>query len=257
VGWAQTRFDASIGLDDLKNKQADQVRELLVDCSKRNQQAAGVAVDEARSQLESMAGSSNGALDSLTDWMQKELLADVSAESLESLDREDLERRVLNAVEDRFRPEIRRMERQLLLELVDTGWKDHLLVMDHLRSSVGLKGYAQLDPKVEYKREGMRLFEQMWKSIGERTTDLVFRMEQLDEGFVGSTWVETSARHDEAMSSSEMAQQQQEAIDGSGGETPAVTIRNRGSRVGRNEPCPCNSGKKYKNCCMRKGDAIV
>ena len=62
-----------------------------------------------------------------------------------------------------------------------------------------------MDPKVEYKREGMKMFDQMWDSIGERTTDLIFRMEQLDEDFVGSTWVETSARHDEAASASEMA----------------------------------------------------
>ena len=80
------------------------------------------------------------------------------------------------------------MERALVLQLLDTAWKDHLLAMDHLRSSVGLRGYAQIDPKVEYKREGMRIFEQMWTSVGERVTDLIFRMEQLDEGFVGSTW---------------------------------------------------------------------
>ena len=97
------------------------------------------------------------------------------------------------AVEDRYRPEMRRMERSLVLQLLDTAWKDHLLAMDHLRSSVGLRGYAQVDPKVEYKREGMRIFEQMWSSVGERVTDLVFRMEQLDERFVGSTWTESEA----------------------------------------------------------------
>jgi preprotein translocase subunit SecA len=124
--------------------------------------------------------------------------------------------------------------------------------MDHLRSAVGLVGYAQVDPKVEYKREGMKLFEQMWESINERVTDLVFRMEQLDESFVSSTWVETSATHAAAQSTSEIARQQQAAIEGS--QTPTVeTIRNRAPRVGRNDPCPCNSGKKYKNCCMRKG----
>jgi preprotein translocase subunit SecA len=110
-----------------------------------------------------------------------------------------------------------------------------------------------MDPKVEYKREGMRMFEQMWDSIGERTTDLIYRMEQLDEGFVGSTWVETSARHDEAQSASEIASQQQAAIDASQGDARVDPIRNRGLRVGRNDPCPCVSGKKYKVCCMRKG----
>ena len=83
-------------------------------------------------------------------------------------------------------------------ELLDTAWKDHLLAMDHLRSSVGLRGYAQVDPKVEYKREGMRTYEQMWQGVDERVTDLIFRMEQLDEDFVGSAWVESEAIHEEA-----------------------------------------------------------
>ena len=110
------------------------------------------------------------------------------------------------------------MERALVLQLLDTAWKDHLLAMDHLRSAVGLKGWAQMDPKVEYKREGMKMFDQMWDSVGERTTDLIFRMEQLDEDFVGSTWVETSARHDEAASTSDMVSQQEQAIDASKGD---------------------------------------
>ena len=97
------------------------------------------------------------------------------------------------------------MERALVLQLLDTAWKDHLLAMDHLRSSVGLRGYAQVDPKVEYKREGMRTFEQMWSSVGERVTDLIFRMEQLDEGFVGSTWTEAEAIHEDAPSAGEIA----------------------------------------------------
>jgi preprotein translocase subunit SecA len=98
----------------------------------------------------------------------------------------------------------------------------------------------------------MKLFDQMWNSIGERTTDLIFRMEQLDEGFVGSTWVETSAQHDQAASSSDIAAQQEAAIDASQGDVRIDPIRNRGKRVGRNEPCPCGSGKKYKVCCMRR-----
>ena len=163
------------------------------------------------------------------------------------------ERKLADAVEERFRPEIRRMERSVLLQIVDAAWKDHLLAMDHLRSAIGLVGYAQVDPKVEYKREGMKQFDQMWESIGERVTDLIFRMEQLDEGFVGSTWVETSATHAQAESASDIARQQEEAISRSRGEAAAVeTIRNRGPRVGRNDPCPCGSGKKYKQCCMRK-----
>src|SRR5436189_4682700 len=119
------------------------------------------------------------------------------------MNREELEIKLLGGVEDRYRPEMRRMERSLLLQIVDNTWKDHLYVMEKLRSSVGLMGYAQVDPKVEYKREGMKLFEQMWHSIGDQSTSLIFRMEQLNEEFVGSTWVETAATHAEAPGATE------------------------------------------------------
>jgi preprotein translocase subunit SecA len=172
---------------------------------------------------------------------------------LAKLDYDEARRRVSQAVEDRYRPEMRRMERSLLLQILDQAWKEHLLTMDHLRSSVGLRGYAQIDPKVEYKREGMRLFETMWSSVANYVTDLIFKMEQLDEGFVGSTWVETEARHDEALSASDIAQQQQAAIAGSESQRRLEPIRNREEKIGRNQPCPCGSGKKYKNCCMKAG----
>ena len=189
---------------------------------------------------------------SLADWLKEKLNCQIAVEDMEQLERQELERKLIEAVEERYRPEMRRMERSVLLQIVDGAWKDHLLSMDHLRSSVGLVGYAQVDPKVEYKREGMKLFEAMWESIGERVTDLIFRMEQLDEGFVGSTWVETSASHAEADSASDIARQQQDAIAASQGEVVIETIRNLGPKVGRNDPCPCGSGKKYKQCCMRK-----
>ena len=144
------------------------------------------------------------------------------------------------------------MERSLLLQIVDMAWKDHLLTMDRLRSSVGLQGYAQKDPKVEYKREGMKLYDDMWFSLGEQVTDLIFRIEQLNEDFVGSTWVESSASHDQAQSSSDMAQQQGQTDGTPGQDETTRTIRNIGPKVGRNDPCPCGSGKKYKKCCLGK-----
>ena len=124
--------------------------------------------------------------------------------------------------------------------------------MDHLRSSVGLRGYAQVDPKVEYKREGMSLFDNMWVSVGNYVTDLIFKMEQLDEGFVGSTMVETAAIKEDAPAASEIERQQQAAIAGTEARPEARTHPQPRTRVGRNDPCPCGSGKKYKQCCMRK-----
>ena len=164
--------------------------------------------------------------------------------------------KLFEAVDDRFRPEMRKMERALVLSIVDSAWKEHLLTMDHLKSSVGLRSYAQVDPKVEYKREGMKAFDAMWRAIGERVTDLFFRMEQLDERFVGSTWANQTAVHEEtqnqvAVSKGEenIAEQQKDAIEGTQADRRREPIRNVGPKVGRNDPCPCGSGKKFKKCC--------
>ncbi len=261
IDWARDRFEADLTLEDVKNKQRDEIRALLVGHSRAHLRRAEEATDQVRQKIAKLFGDAedetlaqvaggNGALASLRDWLEQTLHVRLPAEDLEELNREQLERKLLSAVDDRYRPEMRRMERAMVLQIVDSAWKEHLLAMDHLRSSVSLVGYAQVDPKVEYKREGMKLYEQMWDALGQRTTDLIFRMEQLDEGFVSSTWVETAAVHEEGPTATEMARQQDEAIANSQ-DAKIETIRNVGQRVGRNEPCPCGSGKKYKNCCMR------
>jgi len=267
VAWARERFQIELKSDDLKNKQRDEIRNLLIDHSRANQREADEALFQAKEQVEALftpgsdgatagqVNGENGALSSLSTWIRQSLDQEIAPEELAQLHRAELEQKLYNAVEDRYHPEIRRMERALLLQLVDSAWKDHLLAMDHLRSAVGFVGYAQVDPKVEYKREGMKRFSEMWVSISERATDLVFRMEQLDEGFVGSTWVETEAKHEQAATTGDMAAQQQQAISNSQGESRPEPIRNRSKRVGRNESCPCGSGKKYKNCCLRKSRA--
>jgi len=264
VAWARDRFDVrSLTLEDLKNRQRDEIRALLIEHSRRFAERGEEALTQARDRLEQFFdgegseqrtlrdAASNGRLRSLSDWLDLRLHVQLSPEELSGLSPRQLEDRVIGAVEDVYRPEMRKMERALVLQLLDGAWKDHLLTMDHLRSSIGLRGYAQVDPKVEYKREGMQTFEAMWDSIGERVTDLVFRMEQLDESFVGSTWTETEAVHEDA-SAGGIAAQQQSAIDGTQADRKPEPIRNRAQRVGRNAPCPCGSGKKFKNCCMRK-----
>jgi preprotein translocase subunit SecA len=271
VEWASQRFEAPLDLEDLKNRQRDEIREVLLTHSREYHRKAAGVIEKVHAQVDkifqgnghadttlAVAGGGNGQAESLARWLEDDCHVHLPKEELARLDRQQLERKLNEAVEDRFRPEMRRMERALVLQILDAAWKDHLLAMDHLRQSVGLRGYAQVDPKVEYKREGMRLFEQMWDSIGERVTDLVFRMEQLDEGWVGSLWVESEARHDELPAASEIELQQQTAIDASEaqGQVRIEPIRNRQQRVGRNDPCPCGSGKKFKNCCMRKGGTI-
>jgi preprotein translocase subunit SecA len=274
VKWANRRFNVELTAEDLKNKQRDEIRELLLEQSRRSQELARNAIGQLQQKITDLAnggnlplGRSNGAAQSLTDWFKQALDHDLQLERYEEFDREQLQPRLEAIVEDHYHPEFRRMERMVLLEIVDNAWKDHLLAMDYLRSAVGQRGMAQLDPKVEYKREGMRMFEGLWGSIGERVTDLVFRVEQMNEDFVSHTLVETSARHDdfqqspaqshaqsqgESQGESQHLRQQQEAIDNSNQSRPVEPVRNREAKIGRNDPCPCGSGKKYKVCCLRK-----
>lgn len=267
--WASSRFDATISADDVHGDTLQDVRSNLVSYSEQHYSEGLATAVKAQEKVKEFFGGAephtsakyisggNGALHSFNDWLDSELECRVDLDELGEMDENQVSRRVAQAVHDRFHPEIRRMERQVLLSIVDSSWKDHLLAMDHLRSAISLKGYAQMDPKVEYKREGMRMYGEMWFNIGERMTDLIFRMEALDEGFIQSTFEETNAQHAPAKTTSQLAQEQMsdlEAADkaGSEGETRVEPIRNTEKKVGRNEPCPCGSGKKYKNCCGRR-----
>jgi preprotein translocase subunit SecA len=139
--------------------------------------------------------------------------------------------------------------------------------MDHLRSSVGLSGYAQEDPKVVYKREGMKIFAEMWGGVSDKVTDLIFRVEQFDPDFLsylGARWQLDRAQTIHQSAASELStasaprsdiQARQEAGIAASQQTAEKKhepVRNVGKKVGRNDPCPCGSGKKFKACCMRK-----
>ena len=203
----------------------------------------------------------------LLAWAKERFDPTLTADDLASSNLDDLKAvlaaasRRRHAQPDDSRDEMKRMERSVLLQILDNAWKDHLLAMDHLRASVGLRGYAQVDPKVEYKREGMRTFDLMWKGIDERVTDIVYRIEQVEDDELRSTWKETAAIHAEAPSAAAPVQ------DGSASGTPDMPgdtraaqsvepIRNLGQKVSRNDPCPCGSGKKFKNCCG-KGSGVA
>jgi preprotein translocase subunit SecA len=121
--------------------------------------------------------------------------------------------------------------------------------MDHLRSGIGLVGYAQLDPKVEYKREGRKTFLSMWDRVAQQVTSAIFRIEKESPGFVGSLWQITAVSHAEAAPMTEETANPEGQVEGTGPTVAVVEpIHNRGPKVGRNDPCPCGSGKKYKKC---------
>jgi preprotein translocase subunit SecA len=264
--WAAVRFQDPNVLDKLRAN-SEKPFDALLEISRAHAQRSKDIWDMALSKLDGVFGKNTSkkmsefatgqnSAETLAVWMKNELSWKGTAEDLVGCNREDCYVKLSQAFDDRYHPEIRRMERTVLLQTLDSSWKDHLLAMDHVRSSVGFRSMGQMDPKVEFKREGMRLFDQMWLSIGEQITDVIFRMEAVEEGMVESSFVETSARHDAFDESKFMSEEKIEdlkAADQAGtAATEPKTIRNRGEKAGRNDPCPCGSGKKFKNCCMRK-----
>jgi preprotein translocase subunit SecA len=211
------------------------------------------------------------AVADLASWAAENLGVEVTAEELGAMSRGDVRARLCNGLDARHRPEMREMEKVILLQILDASWMEHLRAMDHLRSSIGLQGYAQIDPKVEYKREGMRIFNEMWTGIADRATDLIFRVEHFDPEFLsylGSRWKLDRAQSIHQSAESQLAaaaapagggirQVQDAAIAGSqtSPEKKREPVRNVGKKVGRNDLCPCGSGKKFKACCMRKQSA--
>jgi preprotein translocase subunit SecA len=209
------------------------------------------------------------ALADLTSWAFQALGVEITPDQIQTPNAAPVRSQLAAALDAKHRPEMREMEKAVLLQILDSSWMEHLRAMDHLRSSIGLQGYAQIDPKVEYKREGMRIFAEMWNGIGDRVTDLIFRVEQFDPDFLtylGSRYNKLDKAqtiHQQAESqlaavpASAVQQQQEAAIAGSqrSPEKKREPVRNVGKKVGRNDPCPCGSGKKFKACCMRKQSA--
>ncbi len=267
LSWARRRFDDSLSESDLATSDLEQLRTALRAASARRHSKDAAVREQAIAKLaEAMPtfrerahiGPLGDLASSLATWLEQEANNPAAAEAARSATVETVERQVLSSIDDVVRGEMRRMERAVLLQILDNAWKDHLLAMDHLRSSVGLRGYAQVDPKVEYKREGMRTFDLMWKGIDDRVTDIVYRIEQVEDDALKSTWHETAAVHADASTASlpsPAASESDPSQPGASasGDTKAEPIRNAGQKVGRNDPCPCGSGKKFKNCCARSG----
>ena len=147
-----------------------------------------------------------------------------------------------------MRSELSDLEKYVLLQVYDSTWKDHLYSMDHLKSSIWTRSFAEKDPKTEYKREGFRMFNEMLESIEDRVTDIIFKV-HLEAGVrARSVWNVSQTAHDE-VGQFAMAERQRAAAQAPQGEAKVKQIKLAKPKVGRNEPCPCGSGKKYKKCC--------
>ena len=157
--------------------------------------------------------------------------------------------------------QMREVERMILLRVVDNRWMDHIDAMDQLKDGIGLRGYGQQDPAVAYAQEGFSMFEELIADIREETVKFCYNVTVTTRterrNAVSGT---TSASKEEYKDDEAARQAAQQRAAGRGGDMPAAapkaektgkqeTIRRDMPKVGRNDPCPCGSGKKYKNCC--------
>ena len=165
-------------------------------------------------------------------------------ETLDGLNRDGLSELIFEAAEKVYEEreavigsdEFRQLERVVMLQTVDSLWKDHLLCMDHLKEGIGLRGYAQQNPLIVYKKEGYEMFQDMIHRIQEETLGILYRIQ-----------IAEPQRIDDLRQP-----RQQEMVFSGGGESEKKKPQTRSAgKIGRNAPCPCGSGKKYKKCCGR------
>ena len=136
---------------------------------------------------------------------------------------------------------LRYLERVVFLQMVDTYWKEHLLNMDHLKEGIGLRGYGQKNPLNEYKREGFEMFANMIETVKRQTLVTLFRIKIASQEEIDREALEKRKRQQSEMRLSRGGEES--------GQAQQQPTKREGEKIGRNDPCPCGSGKKYKKCC--------
>lgn len=244
--------------DDVMNKQREviyqQRREILEGGSQRDN--IGDMIEDVLEQLLSLYVSEEQHPE---DWDLKGLSEALYRqfdirESFDNIDcktisvtglREDLMTKVLSRYERKEKEVgeemMRHLERVILLQVIDTNWKDHLYSMDHLKEGIGLRGYGQKDPLTEYKREGFDIFSEMIDRIKEGALEYLFKMQLVREEMpsqessdISLDFKKKKKEYQYSSTSSDHSEQK------------------KSLKIGRNDPCPCGSGKKYKKCCLNK-----
>jgi len=236
--------------DDVMNQQREviyrQRREILdgKDLNEAMEEMIQEKVDEI---VEQFANENTAPEEWDVKGMQKAVLKqfnikmDLNSSSDDGLNIDDLSRTIGGAAlksyhekESVIGPEdIRHLERIIMLQTVDNLWKDHLLSMDHLKEGIGLRGYAQQNPLLVYKKEGFEMFQDMVERVKEETLGILFRIQVAQPETID-----------------DLRQPEQEMVFSHGEAPPKQKpVKRSEKKVGRNAPCPCGSGKKYKKCC--------
>lgn len=184
----------------------------------------------------------------------------ITEEDIRGISQIDLFEKIFNAAKEQYNQRekhfgeklMRQIERLALLRVIDERWREHLYEMDQLKEGIGLRAYGQKDPLIEYKSEGFRMFTEMLDMINEQVLDLIFKAQIQPEPVMTRRRIplQFTAVHDSAVGMGFTGAPQEETMSETGSQPqrakkqPVVV----GEKIGRNEPCPCGSGKKYKKC---------
>ncbi|MEI7835844.1 MAG: SEC-C metal-binding domain-containing protein, partial [Planctomycetota bacterium] len=240
--WANRKYDAGLAREEFLNAKVEDVYPRLVAMSE--QWLAGGRLEQCvREKLGSDPSIERGIV--LAAERFDTTLTPASFKG-------DVATRVIEVGREFLRREMTALERYILLQIYDSSWKDHLLAMDHLKSGIGLRGYAEQDPRVAYKREGSRQFREMLSSVQEKVTDMIFKVRLTAQTQMSSVYQISNTVHEQLSGydhlARDMADQQAAAAP-----QKVETIIREAPRVGRNDSCPCGSGKKYKKCHGKAG----
>ena len=188
--WANQRFELDWQAESILEQEFPVLRQQLIDESEQwhHNGRLDSVVDQAIAEQ-------NGDPVELSKWVQNRFGQVASKEDLMGLDRDALRAILLNKGQAMLRTELTQLERFVLLQILDMAWKDHLYVMDQIKDSVSLRGYAEKDPRIEYKREGANQFLQMQKTVRDRVTELIFRARLTPNVESRSVYSQQEARH--------------------------------------------------------------
>ena len=236
--WAKKKYEATLTAEEIQNAKPADIHAQLLAMSEswNNGRLTGEIEDRIKS----------AAAEELAAWAKTRFEAELDVEQLGKP--EQAKALLTGAGKDFLRKELTDLERYVLLQIYDQAWKDHLYAMDHLKESVMLRAYAEKDPKIEYKHEGHRMFNEMLEGIEDKVTDIIFRV-RLEAGQRSKSVYNVSETQHADVNQFEMAQRQRAAAQAPQGERKTKQIKLDQPKVGRNDPCPCGSGKKYKKCC--------
>jgi len=240
--WVNKKYNAGLSVEQIQNVKPAALHKQLLELSKSFNNG----------QLDQELSDKITRLDAaeLVNWANERFEA---ALNTETIGEGPQCREVLSEVAREFlRAELSDLEKYVLLQVYDSTWKDHLYSMDHMKDSIWMRSWAERDPKTEYKREGFRMFNEMLDTIEDRVSDIIFKVRLEAGARARSVWNVSRTAHDE-VGQFAMAERQRAAAQAPQGQPKVKQIRLQQPKVGRNDPCPCGSGKKYKKCCGKSG----